>query len=68
MDGWFVTRTRGPCRQYSHASKGGLLTIAGRPGDEFAPNTLKSIFGQVISDEVFDSYREDGDGILSIFS
>ncbi len=45
-DGWFLARTRGSHRQYKHAVKKGLVTIAGKPGDELAPGTLNSILKQ----------------------
>jgi len=31
-DGWYLDRTRGSHRQYKHALKKGLVTIAGKPG------------------------------------
>jgi predicted RNA binding protein YcfA (HicA-like mRNA interferase family) len=31
-DGWFHVRTRGSHRHYKHATKPGLVTIAGHPG------------------------------------
>ncbi|MFN0096151.1 MAG: type II toxin-antitoxin system HicA family toxin [Dehalococcoidia bacterium] len=42
-DGWYVDRTRGSDRQLKHPSKRGLVTVAGKPGDEVAPATLQSI-------------------------
>jgi len=45
-DGWFLVRTRGSHRQYKHNSKKGLVTIAGKPNDDLAIGTLKSIFKQ----------------------
>lgn len=45
-DGWYLVRTRGSHRQYKHVSKRGLVTIAGKPGDDLAPGTLNSIFKQ----------------------
>jgi predicted RNA binding protein YcfA (HicA-like mRNA interferase family) len=45
-DGWYLSRTRGSHRQYKHPSKSGLITIAGKPGDDLAPGTLNSIFKQ----------------------
>ncbi|MBV8415188.1 MAG: type II toxin-antitoxin system HicA family toxin [Verrucomicrobia bacterium] len=45
-DGWFLVRTRGSHRQYKHARKPGLVTIAGKPGDELAPGTKNSILKQ----------------------
>ena len=45
-DGWYLDRTRGSHRQYKHASKRGLVTIAGKPSDELAPGTKNSILKQ----------------------
>jgi predicted RNA binding protein YcfA (HicA-like mRNA interferase family) len=42
-DGWTLVRTRGSHRQFSHKSKLGLVTVAGKPGDDIAPGTLASI-------------------------
>lgn len=44
--GWILVRTRGSHRQYRHQTKGGLVTIAGKPGDDLPPGTLKSILKQ----------------------
>jgi predicted RNA binding protein YcfA (HicA-like mRNA interferase family) len=45
-DGWFLARTRGSHQQYKHPHKPGLVTIAGKPGDDLAPGTLNSILKQ----------------------
>jgi predicted RNA binding protein YcfA (HicA-like mRNA interferase family) len=45
-EGWYLDRTRGSHRQYKHATKPGLVTIAGKPGDELAPGTKNSILKQ----------------------
>ena len=45
-DGWTVVRQRGSHRQFKHASKPGLVTVAGKPGDDLAPGTLNSVFKQ----------------------
>jgi len=45
-DGWRLTRQRGSHRQFKHPTKPGLVTIAGKPGDDLAPGTLNSIFKQ----------------------
>lgn len=45
-DGWSVARQRGSHRQFKHATKAGLVTVAGKPGDELAPGTLNSILKQ----------------------
>ncbi|HYW67884.1 MAG TPA: type II toxin-antitoxin system HicA family toxin [Candidatus Dormibacteraeota bacterium] len=45
-DGWYLARTRGSHRQYKHRAKRGLVTLAGKPGDELAPGTLNSVMKQ----------------------
>jgi predicted RNA binding protein YcfA (HicA-like mRNA interferase family) len=45
-DGWYLAATRGSHRQYKHPSKKGRVTIAGKPGDDMPPGTLKSIWRQ----------------------
>ena len=46
-DGWSVVRQRGSHRQFKHATKPGLVTVAGKPGDDVASGTLNSILKQV---------------------
>lgn len=45
-DGWIIVRQRGSHRQLKHKAKSGLVTVAGKPGDDLAPGTLVSIFKQ----------------------
>ena len=45
-DGWYLGRARGSHQQYKHPTKSGLVTIAGRPGDDLAIGTLNSIYKQ----------------------
>jgi len=45
-DGWFVVRTKGSHRQFKHKSKKGLVTIAGKSGNELASGTLNSVLKQ----------------------
>ncbi len=45
-DGWYLDRTRGSHRQYKHPGKKGLVTVAGKPGDDLAPGTLSGILKQ----------------------
>ncbi len=45
-DGWFEVRQRGSHRQFKHASKPGLVTVAGKAGDDLAPGTLNSVLKQ----------------------
>lgn len=51
-DGWFQVRQRGSHRQFKHATKAGLVTIAGKPGDELAAGTLASVLKQAGLDEI----------------
>jgi predicted RNA binding protein YcfA (HicA-like mRNA interferase family) len=46
VDGWRVVRTRGDHRQLKHPTKPGLVTVAGKPGVDVPPGTLKSIWRQ----------------------
>ena len=46
QDGWWLVRTRGSHRQYKHLIKRGLVTVAGKPGDDVAPGTQNSILKQ----------------------
>lgn len=46
QDGWYLDRTRGSHRQYKHPRKRGVVTVAGKPGDELAPGTRNSILKQ----------------------
>lgn len=45
-DGWLLDRTRGSHRQFKHATKRGVVTVAGKPSDDLAPGTLNSILKQ----------------------
>jgi predicted RNA binding protein YcfA (HicA-like mRNA interferase family) len=45
-DGWRQVRQRGSHRQYKHPTKPGLVTIAGKPGDDLAPGTVNSVLKQ----------------------
>ena len=45
-DGWYQARQRGSHRQFKHPTKPGLVTVAGKPGDDLAPGTLNSILKQ----------------------
>jgi predicted RNA binding protein YcfA (HicA-like mRNA interferase family) len=44
--GWELARTRDSHRQYRHATRPGLVTIAGKPSDTLHPATWKSIMKQ----------------------
>ena len=45
-EGWFEARKRGSHRQFKHSTKGGLVTVPGKPNDDLAPGTLNSILEQ----------------------
>ena len=45
-DGWMLVATRGSHRQFKHPTKGGRVTVAGKPSDDLAPGTLNSILKQ----------------------
>jgi predicted RNA binding protein YcfA (HicA-like mRNA interferase family) len=45
-DGWFLDRTRGSHRQFKHPKKPGVVTVAGKPGDDVARGTENSILKQ----------------------
>jgi len=46
QDGWVLVHTRGSHRQYKHPFKPGRVTLPGKPGDDLAPGTLKSVLKQ----------------------
>jgi predicted RNA binding protein YcfA (HicA-like mRNA interferase family) len=45
-DGWTIARIRGSHRQLTHPYKRGTVTVAGKPGDELGPKTLRSVLRQ----------------------
>jgi predicted RNA binding protein YcfA (HicA-like mRNA interferase family) len=45
-DCWFQVSQSGGHRQFKHPAKPGRVTIAGKPGHEIAPGTLRSIARQ----------------------
>ncbi|MGB5511272.1 MAG: type II toxin-antitoxin system HicA family toxin [Woeseiaceae bacterium] len=45
-DGWTEVARRGSHRQFRHPNKSGRVTVAGKPPDDLAPGTLKSILKQ----------------------
>jgi predicted RNA binding protein YcfA (HicA-like mRNA interferase family) len=45
-DGWYLVATRGSHRQFKHIFKTGRVTVAGKPSDDLAPDTLNSILKQ----------------------
>ncbi len=51
-DGWYMVRQKGSHKQYKHATKKGLVTIAAhKMTDEIAPGTLNSIYKQAQIDK-----------------
>lgn len=45
-DNWYLVATRGSHRQFKHIFKTGRVTVAGKPSDDLAPDTLNSILKQ----------------------
>lgn len=45
-EGWYLDRTKGSHRQFKHPARAGLVTVAGKPGEDLAPGTLNSISKQ----------------------
>jgi predicted RNA binding protein YcfA (HicA-like mRNA interferase family) len=45
-DGWQQVRMRGSHRQFTHSTKLGTVTVAGKPNVEIPPGTLNSILKQ----------------------
>ncbi|MBI5015811.1 MAG: type II toxin-antitoxin system HicA family toxin [Deltaproteobacteria bacterium] len=45
-DGWVLARTNGSHRQFKHPTKRGVVTIAGKGGDDLAPGALRSVLRQ----------------------
>ena len=46
QDGWYLARTKGSHRQFRHPSKPGTVTVAGKPGVDIPPGTLRSALRQ----------------------
>jgi predicted RNA binding protein YcfA (HicA-like mRNA interferase family) len=45
-DGWYFVATRGSHRQFTHPSKPGRVTVAGKLSDDLHPKTRASILRQ----------------------
>ena len=45
-DGWVLVAMRGSHRQFSHSTKPGRVTVAGKDSDDLAPGTFNSILKQ----------------------
>jgi len=43
-ESWIMVRMKGSHRQFRHAEKPGVITVAGHPNDDLAKGTLKSIW------------------------
>lgn len=41
-DGWYEARMRGSHRVLKHPTKQGIVVVAGHPGKDLAPGTLKA--------------------------
>jgi predicted RNA binding protein YcfA (HicA-like mRNA interferase family) len=46
QSGWALVATRGSHRQFKHPHRPGRVTVAGKPSDDLASGTLKSIAKQ----------------------
>ena len=44
--GWFLVATRGSHLQFKHLMRPGRVTVAGKPSDDLAPGSLRSIENQ----------------------
>lgn len=45
-DGWVLARMRGSHRIYQHATKRGIVVVAGTPGEDVAVGTWNEILRQ----------------------
>ncbi len=45
-DGWVLNRTKGSHRQFTHPTKPGVVTIAGKPSRDLPPGLERSILKQ----------------------
>jgi len=45
-DGWYIVTIRGSHRQLKHARRSGRVTVPGKPNDDLALGTLRSILKQ----------------------
>jgi predicted RNA binding protein YcfA (HicA-like mRNA interferase family) len=46
QDGWYLARTRGSHRQLKNPRQSGLVTVAGKDGDDIPIRTERSILKQ----------------------
>ena len=42
-NGWFLSRTRGSHRQFSHPDRSGVLTVSGNLGRDVPPGTASAV-------------------------
>jgi predicted RNA binding protein YcfA (HicA-like mRNA interferase family) len=45
-DDWYFVTQKGSHRHFKHPEKPGRVTVPGKPGDDLAPDTAKSILIQ----------------------
>lgn len=45
-DGWYLARRQGSHRVLKHPTKKGIVVVAGHPGRDLAPGTLRSVWLQ----------------------
>ena len=45
-EGWYLDRMKGSHRQFKHPTRQGTVTVAGNPGTDMPPGTLKVIVKQ----------------------
>ena len=45
-DGWYFLRQRGSHQHYGHATKPGIVTVAGKPSTDVAEGTYRGILKQ----------------------
>jgi predicted RNA binding protein YcfA (HicA-like mRNA interferase family) len=45
-DGWMLARTKGSHRQFTHPTRPGVVTIAGKPSRDLPPGLERSILKQ----------------------
>lgn len=51
QDGWYEVRRRGSHRVMRHATKRGIVVVAGKPGADMKAGTLRQVLKQAGLDE-----------------
>jgi len=51
FDGWRQVRQKGSHRHFQHDQKPGIVTVAGKPGEDLHPKTFASILKQARLEE-----------------